>query len=513
MPIVMVHVPAWKVTMPADSSPTSPRTDSEHLAVLGYEDTFNRSMTLWANFALGFTYLSPLVGVYSLFALAVSTGGPPSIFWLLIVGGGQMLVALVFGEVVSQYPIHGGIYPWTRRLWGRRYAWMSAWVYIWAMIVTITAVAQYGSGFLASLVGLPVTKTVTLGLTVLFLVVALGLNFTGTKTLGRVAKIGLAAELIGVIAVGLYLLIFQRQQEFSVFFTSMGVEGNGSYGAAFLGAALAGLFLFYGFEACGDVAEETADPARSIPRAMILTIVVGGVSSLLAFGGYVMAAPNLQAIVDGKDADPIPAILQASLGDIGAKIFLLVALTAFLSCVLSLQAAASRLLFSFARDGMIPGHRWLARVSPRSKVPTNALIVACSIPVVICVIIFVGPDGLLTQITSFAVLGIYVAFQSVVLASLRQRIKGWRPAGPFSLGKFGFAINVAALVYGIFAMVLIALPGRSGVFLNDWIVLIGLAIVIGIGLLYLFIARPDRQSNAPEGDAIRVAELLRSHGK
>ena len=499
--------------MPADSSPSSQRSDSEHLAVLGYEDTFNRSMTLWANFALGFTYLSPLVGVYSLFALAVSTGGPPSIFWLLIVGGGQMLVALVFGEVVSQYPIHGGIYPWTRRLWGRRYAWMSAWVYIWAMIVTITAVAEFGSGFLASLVGLPVTKTVTLGLTVIFLVVALGLNFTGTKTLGRVARIGLAAELIGVIAVGLYLLIFQRHQEFSVFFNSMGVEGKGSYGVAFLGAALAGLFLFYGFEACGDVAEEVADPARSIPRAMILTILVGGVSSLFAFGGYVMAAPNLQAIVDGKDVDPIPAILQASLGGLGAKIFLLVALTAFLSCVLSLQAAASRLLFSFARDGMIPGHRWLARVSPHNKVPTNALIVACSIPVILCLIIFVGPDGLLTQITSFAVLGIYVAFQAVVLASLRQRIKGWRPAGPFSLGKAGFVVNVAALVYGVFAMLLLAVPGRSGVFLNDWIVLIGLAIVMGVGLLYLFIARPDRKSDAPEGDAIRVAELLRTHGK
>lgn len=484
--------------------------DSEHLAVLGYEDSFNRSMTLWANFALGFTYLSPLVGVYSLFALAISTGGPPSIFWMLIVGSGQMLVALVFGEVVSQYPIHGGIYPWTRRLWGKRYAWMAAWIYIWAMIVTITAVAEFGSGFLASLINAPVTKATTLILTVLFLVVALALNFTGTKTLARVARIGLAAELIGVIAVGLYLLIFDRKQDFSVFFNSMGVEGDGSYLLAFLGAALAGLFLFYGFEACGDVAEEVSNPARRIPLAMIMTIAVGGVSALVAFGGYVLAAPDLQAIVDGKDADPIPAILESALGPIGAKIFLVVALTAFLSCVLSLQAAASRLLFSFARDGMIPGHKWLAKVSPRSKVPVNALIVACTIPVILCLIIFVGPDELLTQITAFAVLGIYVAFQSVVLASLRQRVKGWRPAGPFNLGKAGIVVNVVALAYGIFAMVLLAWPGHSGVFLNDWIVLIGLGIVAITGLLYLFVAHPDGKSDAPEGDAIQVAELLRA---
>ncbi|RKR30167.1 APC family permease [Arthrobacter oryzae] len=491
---------------------SSPRlADGDHLAALGYEDSFDRSMTLWSNFALGFTYLSPLVGVYSLFALAMSTAGPPSIFWMIIVGAGQMLVALIFGEVVSQYPIHGGIYPWTRRLWGRRYAWMAAWVYIWAMIVTITAIAEFGSGFLASLFDLTVTKELTLALSVVFLVLALGLNFTGTKTLARVARIGLAAELIGVIAVGVYLLIFQRKQEFGVFFNSMGVEGDGSYLGAFLGAALAGLFLFYGFEACGDVAEEVEDPARRIPTAMIMTILVGGVSALLAFGGYVLAAPDLADIVSGNDTDPIPLILQASLGDVGAKLFLVVALTAFLSCVLSLQAAASRLLFSFARDGMLPGHSWLAKVSERSKVPTNALIVACTIPLLLCVIIYIGPDGLLNQITAFAVLGIYVAFQSVVLASLRQRIKGWHPAGPFNLGKAGFAVNVAALVYGVFAMILLAWPGHTGVLLNDWIVLIGLAIVAGVGLLYLFITNPDSKSGAPTGDAIEIAALLRSH--
>ena len=485
--------------------------DSDHLKVLGYDDSFHRSMSLWSNFALGFTYLSPLVGVYSLFALAMSTGGPPSLFWLFIVGTGQLLVALVFGEVVSQYPIAGGIYPWTRRLWGKRYAWMAAWVYIWAMLVTITAVAEFGTVFLASLINVEATKAVTLGLSIAFLVVAFALNFSGTKTLARVARIGLAAELIGVVAVGLYLLIFERHQEFSVFFDSMGVEGAGSYSAAFLGAALTGLFLFYGFEACGDVAEEVENPARGIPRAMILTILVGGISALLSFGGYVMAAPNLQDIVDGKDADPIPAILDAALGPIGAKIFIVVALTAFLSCVLSLQAAASRLLFSFARDGMLPGHKWLSKVSTRTAVPINALIVACSIPVLLCLVIYVGSADILGQITSFAVLGIYVAFQSVVLAALRQRIRGWKPAGPFSLGRAGFVVNVIALAYGIFAMVLLAIPGSSGRFFSDYIVLIGLVVVGGSGLLYLFIARPDRKSTAPAGDAIEVAALLRSH--
>lgn len=494
--------------MSEDRGSAAGLSDGEHLSVLGYDDTFNRSMSLWANFALGFTYLSPLVGVYSLFAVALSIGGPPSIWWIVIVGAGQLLVSFVFGEVVSQYPIHGGIYPWARRLWGRRYAWMAAWVYIWAMIVTITSVAEFGSGFAASLFGIEHTNDSTLWLTLGFLVIALAINFTGTKWLARVARIGLAAELIGVIGLGLYLLIFQRKQEFSVFFDTMGVEGDGSYAAAFMGAALAGLFLFYGFEACGDVAEEVENPARRIPKAMMLTILVGGVSALFSFGGYVLAAPDLASIVNGEDADPIPGILEATLGAAGAKIFLVIAITAFLSCVLSLQAAASRLLFSFARDGMIPGHRWLARVSPNSKVPTNALIVACTVPALIAVLIWANND-LLVPITAFAVLGIYVAFQMVVLASLRQRFKGWRPAGPFSLGSWGLLVNILALAYGIFAIVLLSLPGSTGDFFTDYVVLIGLGVVLVTGLLYLFLARPDRKSDAPTGDAIAVADEIR----
>lgn len=493
----------------SSNTPREHLADNEHLSVLGYEGEFDRSMSLWANFALGFTYLSPLVGVYSLFAVALSTGGPPSIWWIVIVACGQLLVSLVFGEVVSQYPIHGGIYPWARRLWGRRYAWMAAWVYIWAMIVTITSVAEFGAGFVASLFGIELTANSTLVISLGLLLLALLINFTGTKWLARIARLGLFAELIGVIGVGLYLLIFQRHHGFGVFFDTMGTAGEGSYVPVFLASAIAGLFLFYGFEACGDVAEEVSDPARRIPRAMLMTIVVGAVSALFSFAGYVLAAPNLEAIVAGEEGDPIPAILEASLGTVGAKIFLVIAVLAFISCVLSLQAAASRLLFSFARDGMIPGHRWLSKVTEGSRVRANALIVACTVPALICVLIWLN-DGILVAVTSFAILGIYLAFQMVVLAALRQRFKGWRPAGPFSLGTLGAVVNVVALAYGVFAMVLLAVPGSSGSFVSDYIVHIGLVVVLATGLLYLFIARPDRKSTAPQGDAVAVAEEIRT---
>src|SRR5215207_3462026 len=109
--------------MAADPMETSSDAVADaQLALLGYKSEFKRSMNLWANISLGFTYLSPLVGVYSLFALSLGLAGPPAFWWLIIVGVGQLLVALVFGEVASQYPVAGGIYQWVRRLWNQRAA-------------------------------------------------------------------------------------------------------------------------------------------------------------------------------------------------------------------------------------------------------------------------------------------------------------------------------------------------------------------------------------------------------
>lgn len=482
--------------------------DAAQLAALGYSGEFERSMGLWANMALGFTYLSPLVGVYSLFAYSLTIGGPPAIWWIVIVGLGQLLVALVFGEVVSQYPLAGGIYPWTRRLWNRRYAWIVSWIYIWAVIVTITAVAEFGSGFVAALLGVEATPGVTLLTVVGLLAIAFAVNYSGTRTLARIARIGLAAELIGVIALGLYLLLFQRAQPFSVFLDTLGAGGDGPYLATFLAASLSGLFLFYGFEACGDVAEEVSDPARRIPVAMILTILVGGVSGFLSYAGYVLAAPDLASIVAGEDADPIPSILESTLGTAGSKVFLVVTVVAFISCVLSLQAAGSRLLYSFARDRMLPASGWLAHVSSRHAVPTNALLVVCVVPLAIALFVYWRPDSL-ARVTAFAVLGIYVAFQAVVLAALRQRLKGWRPAGVWNLGRWGLVVNVLALAYGVFAMVLLLQPADAEAFLDRWIVAVGICVVAGSGLLYLFLGRPDRESaHFPEGDAREVAAQL-----
>ncbi|NGO06908.1 amino acid permease [Streptomyces sp. HC44] len=493
-------------------------SDDAYLRSLGYEEGFDRSVSLWSNFALGFLYLSPLVGIIALFGLGLTTAGPPVFWWILIAAGGQFLVSLVFGEVVSQYPIAGGLYQWARRLWSGSYAWMLSWIYIAGVIIGITTTALFSADFVQALLngnaadpGTASTPGQKFVIAIVVTLVGLLLNATGSKTLARIAKVGLAAELGGIILVGLYLLVFERHNSVSVFFDTMGTGGTGGYASPFLASALVGLLLFYGFEACGEVAEETPNPGRTIPRSMQMTVLIGGAAALFAFVGYVLAAPDLQGIVNGDITNPIPVILQSTLGTVGTKIFLVVALTSFLACVMGQQAAASRLIFSFARDDMFPRSAWFSRLSPRTHVPVNALIAANVLPVGLYVFIYFSPDSLL-RIAAFQMLAGYFAFQMVVLASMRARRKGWRPAGRFSLGRAGWPVSVSALAYGVFAMVLLAKPSGDGSlpFYDRWISLIGFLVVAGTGLTYLLVMKPSRGSSAPEGDAVEVARQLRA---
>ncbi|HEX5919386.1 MAG TPA: amino acid permease [Nocardioides sp.] len=492
----------------APSSAPGPHHDEDHvhLEKLGYTSEFRREMSPWANFALGFTYLSPVVGIYTLFAIALATGGPPMIWWLLIVGLGQLLVALVFGEIVSQFPVAGGVYPWARRLWGVKWAWMTGWVYLIALLTTIAAVV-YGAGpYLAQLLGFTAGTSSTVTCALILLALALAINLMGTKWLAYAAIIGFTAELLGALAVGAWLLISERSQNLSVLFDSQGVADGGSYFSAFMAAALIGIFQYYGFEACGDVAEEVPDPTRQIPKAMRMTIYVGGAAAIFVCLSLLLAVKDYAAVIGGDDPDPVTTILNDAFGVTGTKVVLLVVMVSFLSCALSLMAAASRLMYAYARDEMIVFSHVLRTFLPTRHVPPYAMAVAAAVPAVI-VLGSIFSTKALTSIISFATLGIYLGFQMVVLAALRARTKGWRPTGPFSLGRWGLVVNVVALAYGVAAMVNMAWPRTPDApWYDNWLVALSAAVGVGAGAIYLFFGRPHLRSDATAGDAIPGTE-------
>ena len=466
--------------------------DAEQLRALGYTSNFDRTMGFWENFALGFTYLSPVVGVYSVFAMALRSAGPPMFWNYLLVGLGQFLVCLVFGEVVSQYPISGGLYPWSLRLVGKRWAWMAGWVYAWALFTTVAAVAVGGAPFLAQLLGMEIGNSTAIWIAVAMIAFTTVLNVSGTKLVARVAMFGFICELVGAILVGGYLLLTARHQSISVLFDT-GAFGSGwDYLPAFFASSVAAMFCYYGFEACGDVAEETPNAGSAIPKSMRMTIYVGGGAATFVCLALLLAVPDLGAAISGQDKDPVATTLKAAMGENGFRFVIAVVMVSFLSCLLSLQAAASRLLFSFARDKMIFSHETLARLSPNTRVPVNALIVTGLVPAVIASIGHWLQDAVNT-IISFAAIGVYVAFQMVVLAALLARLRGWRPAGSFTLGALGWPVNIAALIYGVGAVINMVWPRSPA---DPWYVnyamIFTTAVVFTTGLVYMLVARPHR---------------------
>jgi amino acid transporter len=480
------------------------QTDDEQLKKLGYTSHFDRTMSEWENFSLGFTYLSPVVGVYTIFGTAIVVGGPPMWWTYLAVGLGQMMVCLIFGEIVSQFPISGGLYPWARRLVGRRWAWMAGWVYAWALCVTLSAVATGAAPFLAQFIGADVSPGTTTAIAIALIAITTLLNLSGTRWLARVAMFGFICELVGAVVVGGYLLLFARHQSLGVLLDTTHVHFEGNYLPAFLASSLAAMFCYYGFEACGDVAEETPNASRMIPKAMRMTIYVGGAAATFVCLSLILAIPDLGSVLGGKDRDPVATILTSAMGGNGFRAVIVVVLVSFFSCLLSLQAAASRLLFAYARDDMIIGSKSLRRLSPGNHVPAAALMVSGILPALIALTGVFLQDAIAT-IISFAALGIYISFQMVVVGALVARVRGWVPAGPFSLGAWGWAVNIIALVYGIAAIINMAWPRTpEGPWYSNYGVLVSTGGVILSGIAYMLLIKPYDHGSAPAGDAHRL---------
>jgi amino acid transporter len=481
--------------------PKTADRDAEQLRALGYVSHFDRSMSIWENFALGFTYLSPVVGVYTIFATTFHDGGPPMWWTYLLVGIGQLLVCLVFGEIVSQFPISGGIYPWARRLFGKRWAWMAGWIYGWALFVTLAAIGTGAAPFLAQLLGIDGTPVELTVIAVVLIAFGTALNLSGTRLLARVAMFGFVCELLGAIAVGSYLLLFARHQPLRALVDTQSLHISGGYLPAFLASALGAMFCYYGFEACGDVAEETPDASRTIPKSMRLTIYVGGIAAMWVCLALVLAVPDVAAVLDGRDKDPVVTILRTAMGDTGLRAVIAIVTVSFVSALLSLQAAASRLLFAYARDEMLVGSEYLRHLSPGRHIPARALMVSGIIPVLISISALWLQNAIAT-IISFASVGIYLAFQMIVIAALVARLRGWKPAGGFTLGAWGWPVNLTALAYGLGAIVNMSWPRSPGDpwFSNYGVIVTSLG-VIALGLIYMFVGRPYDRGQAPAGDA------------
>ena len=513
-----------------DHISTTSQGDDARLTSLGYTPQLNRVLGLFSNFSVAFTYLSPMVGIYSLFVLGLAAGGPRYVWltWLPVIG--MLFVALVFGELASHYPVAGALYQYSKFSVGPSYGWFVGWFYGIALLVTVasvdTGVVVYALDLLHNWFNTgydPTSHVTILVVTVILLAIQTILNITGAKVMARVAQLGVYVEIVGTVGIAIILAINGFHHGLGFLGSTQGVEnagrnpfgldfgGNWWIGAAVI-AVLAPVYIFYGFESAGDISEETKDAGRQVPRAMRAALIWGGVASFILTAALLLAMPAGHDPVGktvNSSAGAVPFILGQLPGGVQDFLLLLIVF-AFFSCGTSVQGAGSRLAFSYARDGAMPGSSWLSKVHPRFKTPTNALLAGATVSLLFVLLVFYSPShnvhvGFITypaninallSLISFGVSGIYLSFLLTVIGSIIARARGWIPEGRFRLGRWGWTVNIIAAAYLLLMLVNVVAPtGLSsprGLFNYDWITLLVMFLIAVVGAVLFLIRRPDR---------------------
>jgi len=510
----------------ASPAPAGVESEDARLASLGYKPQLNRVLGFFANFSVAFTYLSPMVGIYSLFVLGVVAAGPAYLWltWIPVIG--MLFVALVFGELASHYPVAGALYQYSKFSVGPGYGWFVGWFYGIALLITVAAVDTGVVGYVTSLTHNwfgwnlnPADHNTVLIITIILLAIQTTLNITGAKVMGRVAQFGVYVEIVGTLGIAIILAIHGFHHGLGFLFSTQGAQHaasnaygfnfHGSWTGAALIAVLAPVYIFYGFESAGDISEETKDPGHKVPKAMRWALLWGGLASFILIGALLLAMPETNPIAATVKGGGVPFILSELPSWLQDSLLCLI-IFAFFSCGTSVQGAGSRLAFSFARDGALPGSRWISRVNSRFKTPINALLAGAVITVLFALLVYATPSkdvkvwfvtypanvNALVSLVSFSVSGIYLAFLLTVIAAMVARARGWVPEGAFTLGKWAWPVMILGAAYLGLMLVNVVYPSGlaspRGYFNLDWITLVVIVIIAIVGAIYFLIGRPDK---------------------
>ena len=415
-------------------------------------------------FSLAFAFISPIVGLYSIFPLGIQAAGPSFWFAFPVVLAGQVLVALVFGMLVSRYPLEGCIYQWSKHLVGPRYAWFGGWIYAWALPIAMAAVAVGGAHFLAQIFGLDPESHAAVSLLSLALIAfATWGNTHGRYILNAVVSLCIIAEIIGSVGLAIVLLLFHRTHPLAFLLSGAAAQNSppsaAPSAAAFfhspivLAVGIAGWALL-GFESAASIAEEVKDPANTLPKAMLLSLLC--VASVIAFAALalILSLPPVDAGA-GPSADPVAETLTLYFGQAGFKAMLTVFMIGFIACILGTQASVSRVIWAFARDNEIPGSGWLKRLSGTDRLPVNAVMLTALMAFSMFMFSF---TNLYPTLVAFTTDGFYIAFAFPILAAAWQHMRGRWQRGPFHLGIFTGPVIYASALWIVFETVNIGWP-------------------------------------------------------
>lgn len=376
-------------------------------------------------------------GIYALVGKVIGIAGAGAWLTFLLAAATAFLTGLSYAELASRYPVAGGAAAYVRRAFPGRAAATMIGVFILGTGLTSAAtVSSAFSGYLNELVAVPdaLAKIALVSLMSF-------LSFWGIQESSRVNMVFTAVEILGllaVIAAGLQLVDAPAAAAFA----------ERSVRDLDLRAALAGVtiafYAYIGFEDLTNLAEEAKDPARDLPRAILIAI---GTSTLV----YLLVTLALQVNVPEAEiaASDTPLLLVFQKAGYGwiLNSFAVVAIIAISNTGLINLIMASRLMYGMSNEGLLP--RSIGRIHHRRQTPWVGVAITW---LAVLALVFSGGVKILAQTTSLLIL---IVFLLVHLSLIRVKSRRERHAG------FRFHV-LAPIVGGLLCLALIVnFPGEA----------------------------------------------------
>lgn len=362
-------------------------------------------------------------GIYALVGEMAGLAGLWAPLAFLFAGALAALTGISYAELGSRFPESAGVAAYVDHGFSRRYLTGVAGYGVALSGVTSAAVVLHGfAGYAGELFDLPGWLAILGALVVLVAIASWGVR----------ESIWVAGGITLAEAAGLLVIIAVAAPDAVANPVPMPPMSAIPWAGVF-GATVMAFFAFIGFEDIANMAEEVKEPRRTLPLAILITLIV---SSIIYVGVSFVAVRAVDPALLAEEGGPLAAVFEAATGRSGAAIAW-IALLAMVNGALVQIIMASRLLYGLAKRGLGPAP--FARVHPVRRTPLFATVV---VGLVIAGLALSGALGSLATATSTITLFVF-ALVNAALLSIRLR-GGKAPPGAFRAPIFVPALGTIA---------------------------------------------------------------------
>jgi amino acid transporter len=465
----------------------------------GYEPELKRTLGSFQVFAISFAFISVAVGIFGTYDDVLRDAGPVGIWLWVIAAVGQTLVALVVAQFAARIALSGSSYQWASRLANPKIGWLFGWLTFWYLAIAVVAMDNaLASQAFMPLAGMQEDEGTARLITVVVLLVQAVLVVASTRLLGIITSsaVGIELAIVVVLVIALAAVMVFTGSGTVDNLTSRGTAANApnyfAIGGGLMAGMLMGLTTLVGFDSAANLAEEAKDPFRSVPRAIVSSVVAAGVLGLLFVITLTVAIKDIPRV--STSGSPVAAIIRDQLGPVMERILLAGIAFAMFGAGMVVMAACSRMIFAMARDSRFPAHRSMRRVNPRTQTPVPATILILVVGVVLMVAL---PGAALLQLIIGSTILPAIIYGSITVLYLAVRKRLESKQGGFSLGRFEVPVAIAALIWVVVALFVLVSPGDA---LVPDLIVVGLIVAGGVYFAKMLIFNREVLETEP-GDA------------